>query len=125
MKQNESEKIQTKLKDHILEFRKHLLITKKSRHDIIQNTAKERKQTKIVNGFDTEGRIIQGPELQRFLFEEMTEKFNPGRTEIKIIQSANIHVEFLEFKRVLSYMNDKKALGCDSLPILLLKRLGL
>lgn len=52
-------------------------MSSRTRHDIIQNTAKEKKQTKVISGFDNGTKILQGVELQDYLFQEAAKKFNP------------------------------------------------
>ena len=68
--------------------------------------------------------MIQGLNLQRELFKTVNEKFNPRNLEHKIIQSEGITVDFQEFKNSLQRLNDKKALGIDSIPVKALKRIG-
>ena len=68
--------------------------------------------------------MLQGPELQEYLFHSVREKFNPTNTIERSVESDRVTVEFQKFKNVLSYLNDKKSFGCDSLPTSYLKRLG-
>ena len=68
--------------------------------------------------------MFQGIRLQRELFRVVNEKFNPRNLNEKIIKSEGISIEFQNFKYALSKLNDKKALGTDSLPVSALKRLG-
>ena len=58
------------------------------------------------------------------LFEEVNRKFNPQNLNVKIIQSERIHVEFQEFRKVLSYLNDKKSQGVDGLPVCALRKIS-
>ena len=41
------------------------------RHNIIQNIAKEKKGSTLISGFESEGKILQGPEMYEKLFEEV------------------------------------------------------
>ena len=68
--------------------------------------------------------MFQGVRLQRELFRVVNEKFNPKNLNEKIIKSDGISIEFQDFKYALYKLNDKKALGTDSLPVNALKRLG-
>ena len=62
----------------------------KTRHDIIQNITKEKRQTCIVKGFQIGNRILQGNELNSYLFEEVQRKFNPQNANESVIRSEGI-----------------------------------
>ena len=96
----------------------------RDKHAMIQSVAKEKKQSKIVRGFQLENNMLQGSKLQEFLFNEVKNKFNPGNKE-KIIVSQPILVDFQTFQQHVEGMSDKKAHGCDGLPICYLKKVGI
>ena len=62
-------------------------LSKKTQHDIIQNTTKEKKSSKIITSMEIENRIIQGNALHDELFRESNKKFNPKNLQEKVIKS--------------------------------------
>ena len=86
--------------------------------------AKEKKSSTIVSGFEMNGAIFTRSKLIKVLFEEVNKKFNPLGLNEKIIKFDGVQVQFQEFRRALSWLNDKKAHAIDGLPAQALKRIG-
>ena len=96
----------------------------KNQHGIIQNTAKDKKASTIITGFELGNRILQGKALYDELHKEVARKFNPKNLNEKIIKSEGVEVKFQEFARVLRKLPDTKAHAVDGMSASALRRLG-
>jgi len=96
----------------------------KNQHGIIQNTAKDKKASTIITGFEKGKEVLQGKALYDELLKEVSKKFNPRNLKEKIIKSEGVNVNFQEFARVLRRLPDKKAHAVDGMSASALRRLG-